>query len=119
MSDKLRIEYQKSHAFRVIHADGAYGGTSPRLQLFIAFYSERFPLPKVLTYEADADGAPQAEIVAERESKEGVIREVEVGITMDITAAKGFITWLNERVLELEKKREQIIRVNRTEEITG
>src|SRR5689334_16135095 len=39
--NKLRIEYKKSNSFRVIHADGAYGGTSPRLQLFIAFYSER------------------------------------------------------------------------------
>ncbi len=108
-SDKLRIEYQKSHSFRVIHADGAYGGTSPRLQLFIAFYSERFPIPKVLTYEASDGGAPRQEIVAERESKEGVIREVEVGIMLDINAAKGFATWLNQQVAELEKRREVLL----------
>jgi hypothetical protein len=117
LSKKLRIEYQKSQSFRVIHSDGAYGGTSPRLQLFIAFYSERFPIPKVLTYETDAAGAPREEIVAERESKEGVIREVEVGITMDLNAAKGFAAWLNERVSELEKQREQIVGAGRTEEI--
>lgn len=105
----LRIEYQKSQSFRVIHADGAYGGTSPHLQLFIAFYSERFPIPKVLTYEVSASGAPEREIVAERESKEGVIREVEVGVTLDINAAKGFATWLAQEVAELEKRRDQIL----------
>jgi hypothetical protein len=118
VSNKLRIEYQKSQSFRVIHADGAYGGTSPRLQLFIAFYNERFPIPKVLTYETDAAGAPLEELVSERESKEGVIREVEVGITMDLNAAKGFAEWLNERVSELEKKRAELIRSNRVEEFT-
>ena len=107
--NKLRIEYQKSQSFRVIHADGAYGGTSPRLQLFIAFYNERFPIPKVLTYETSATGAPLGEITAERESKEGIIREVEVGVTLDITAAKSFLAWLTEQVAELEKRREHIL----------
>ena len=109
MPKKLRIEYKKSNSFRVIHADGVYGGTSPRLQLFIAFYSERFPIPQVLTYETTETGAPIKEVVSERESKEGVFREVEVGVTMDLNAAKGFATWLNEQIVELEKRREQIL----------
>lgn len=116
---KLRIEYKKSNSFRVIHADGAYGGTSPRLQLFIAFYSERFPIPQVLTYETSETGAPIKELVSERESKEGVFREVEVGVTMDINAAKGFATWLNEQITELEKRREQLLGTEKpTQEIT-
>src|SRR5437870_13056089 len=106
---KLRIEYQKSQSFRVIHADGAYGGTSPRLQLFVAFYSERFPIPKVLTYEMGVKGAPEHEILEERDSKEGIIREVEVGVMLDINAAKGFAAWLNQQVEALEKRREEIL----------
>jgi len=106
---QLRIEYKKSQSFRVIHADGAYGGTSPRLQLFLAFYSERFPIPQVLTYETSASGAPEREIIQERESKEGVFREVEVAVMMDLPAAKGFAAWLNEQVAALEKRREQIL----------
>jgi hypothetical protein len=110
--NKLRIEYKKSQCFRVIHADGAYGGTTPRLQLFIAFYNERFPIPQVLTYETSATGAPEREIITERESKEGFFREVEVGVTLDITAAKGFLSWLTEHVAELEKRRERILGSN-------
>jgi hypothetical protein len=119
-SDKLRIEYQKSHSFRVIHADGVYGGTSPRLQLFVAFYSERFPIPKVLTYETSSTGAPGHEVVDERASKEGIIREVEVGVTMDIAAARAFAAWISEKVAELEQRREQLLGAhdsNETEEI--
>jgi hypothetical protein len=107
--NKLRIEYKKSQSFRVIHADGAYGGTTPRLQLFIAFYNERFPIPQVLTYETSATGAPEREIISERESKEGIFREVEVGVTLDVTAAKGFLAWLTEHVSELEKTRERVL----------
>lgn len=103
----------------MIHADGVYGGTSPRLQLFVAFYSERFPIPQVLTYETSESGAPVQEIVTERESKEGVFREVEVGVMLDINAAKGFAAWLNEQVAELEKRRGQILGTeNITEQVS-
>jgi len=105
---KLRVEYLKSSAFRIIHADGALGGTSPRLELFITFYSERFPIPKVLTYEPTSTNSPGREIMEERESKEGIIREVEVGVMLDLPAAKAFASWLNEKVAELEKAREQV-----------
>jgi hypothetical protein len=108
-SDKIRIEYVKSHFFRLVRADGAIGGTSPRLELFITFYNERFPIPRVLTYEATPEGAPGEEIRSERESKEGIIREAEVGITMDLPTAKSFAFWINEKVAELEKTRERVL----------
>jgi hypothetical protein len=106
---KVRIEYVKSNAFRVVHADGAIGGTSPRLELFVTFYSERFPIPKVLVYQATADGAPGEELSAERESKAGIIREAEIGVTLDLPTAKSFAIWLNEKIVELENAREQIL----------
>jgi hypothetical protein len=108
-SDKLRVEYVKSNFFRVVRADGAMGGASPRLDLFITFYSERFPIPKVLVYERTPKGAPGEEIFSERESKEGIIREAEIGITMDLPTAKSFAVWLNDKVTELEEMRRRII----------
>jgi len=108
-SDKLRIEYVKSNFFRVVRADGAIGGTSPRLELFVTFYNERFPIPKVLVYNTTPDGAPADEVRSERESKEGVIREAEIGITMDLPTAKSFAVWINEKVAELEKTRARVL----------
>jgi hypothetical protein len=105
-SEKVRVEYVKSNLFRVSHVDGAFGGTSPRLELFISFYSERFPIPKVLTYEVSPAGMPGEEVIAERESKSGIIREVEAGVILDLPAARAFAVWLNDKVAELERARE-------------
>lgn len=105
---KVRIEYVRGNLFRVVHVDGAFGGTTPRLQLFIDFYSERFPIPRVLVYEASPEGAPLREIVEERESEEGIVRESEVGLVLDLPVAKVFSEWLNEKVAELERVRENL-----------
>jgi hypothetical protein len=113
--EKLRIEYIKSNFFRIVHADGAIGGTSPRLELFITFYSERFPIPKVLVYQKTPEGSPGEELTAERESKAGIIREAEVGVTLDLPTAKSLAVWLNEKIAELEKARERVILSNRRE----
>lgn len=108
-SKKLRIEYVKSQFFRVLHCDGAFGGTTPRLQLLITFYNERFPIPKVLTYDQTIAGAPGVEVLEERESKEGIIREVDVGVVLDLPAAKAFSAWLTAKISELETAREQVL----------
>jgi len=107
--DNIRIEYVKSSAFRVIRADGAIGGISPRLELFITFYNERFPIPKVLVFETTPEGAPGDEVMSERESKAGVIREAEVAISMDLPTAKSFVSWMNAKVAELEKTRTKVL----------
>jgi hypothetical protein len=39
----------------------------------------------------------------------GIIREAEVGITMDLPTAKSFAFWINEKVAELEKTRERVL----------
>ena len=93
----------------MIRADGAIGGISPRLELFVTFYNERFPIPKVLVYEATPEGAPGEEVSSERESKAGIIREAEIGVTMDIATAKSFASWLNEKITELESARARIL----------
>jgi hypothetical protein len=120
LQDKIRVEYIKSSCFRIVRADGAIGGTSPRLELFITFYSERFPIPKVLVYQATPEGGPGEELLEERETKSGIIREAEVGITMDLPTAKSFASWLNQKIAELEKTRARVLSPHtETEEIKG
>ena len=109
--EKLRVEFIKGNLFRVIHADGAFGGITPRLELFIAFYSERFPIPKVLTYEMSPEGIPTKELSSERESKEGVIRECEIGVVVDLPIAKSFLQWLTEKVAELEEAKARVVKI--------
>ncbi|HLW54414.1 MAG TPA: hypothetical protein VKW06_16380 [Candidatus Angelobacter sp.] len=41
------FHYVKSNYFRVIHADGMYGGLTPCGGIFFALYSDRQPLPEL------------------------------------------------------------------------
>jgi hypothetical protein len=42
------IHYLKTSGFREVACDGALGGPTPHGKLWLAFYTERFPLPRVM-----------------------------------------------------------------------
>ena len=44
----IDIHYMKTSDFREIACDGALGGPTPHGKLWLAFYSERYPLPRVM-----------------------------------------------------------------------
>ena len=67
-SDRVRFDYIKSAAFRVIHADGVVGGVTPRLDVHMDFWSERFPIPQQVVHAVNSDGTLGDEIKAERQT---------------------------------------------------
>lgn len=100
---KIKFNYIKSNQFRVVHADGVIGNGTPRNDLFIGFYSERIPLPDCLTYEVDEKGKLGNELLEEREIKsEGILREVEVGVVVDLNLAKALVLWLSNVIRQIE-----------------
>jgi hypothetical protein len=74
---------------------GCIGGISPRALVNISFYSERAAIP-LRTSIPIIDGKPGAEIVLE--SKPGLVRELEVDVTMDLNTALSFHIWLREKL---------------------
>jgi len=102
-SARIGFRYYKSNNFRVIHADGIFGGLTPRLSIFLSFYSERFPIPEVTVHTVGPDGKLAEELLSERQTKPEIIREVEAGVVMDLEVARSLIGWLTEKVGEVEK----------------
>ena len=98
----IDFHYIKSNSFRVVHADGVYGGPTPRGYIVVNFYSERAPIPQKITQELTPPGQLGEEIG--QEGKVGIVREVEVGVTIDISHAKSLIQWLQEKVDVIEKQ---------------
>ena len=96
---EIEFHYIKSNHYRVVHADGAYGGVTARGYLHVSFFNERRPIPRVITLIRD-EGSDQAreEIT---DTRSGVVREVEVGVLLDEQAATELIEWLNGKLLEL------------------
>ncbi|MGB7281488.1 MAG: hypothetical protein WBE13_04425 [Candidatus Acidiferrum sp.] len=98
----ISFHWIKSQFFRVIHADGAFGGLTPQGDIFLSVFNERAPLPDV-TVQAVENGQLGPEITEKRVGKEGIIRELEVGLVMDLRVAKSVRDWLQQRIEVLEQ----------------
>lgn len=102
VQSKVEFHYIKSNHFRVIHADGVYGGATPRGFIHMDFFSERSPIPRKVTQKVTTSGQLGEEIAAESERKEGIVREVEVGVMISLEQARSLTKWLEEKIQLLE-----------------
>ena len=96
VSKLIEFDYIKSTSFRVVYADGVWGGLTPRGLIAMSFFSERHPIPKKLVHEITDEGTLGKE--SSRESRAGIIREVDVEVLMDLAMAKSFRSWLDEKI---------------------
>ena len=53
----IAFDYIKGNFFRVIHADGVLGGSTPSGNIHMAFFSDRQPIPKREVYGLKPDGS--------------------------------------------------------------
>lgn len=100
---QIEFNYIKGNHFRIIHADGVMSNGTPRGDLFLGFYNERFPLPDSQTFEINEEGRIINEIMEKRKiNSKGIMREVEVGVTLDIEAAKVLVLSLSQLIRQVE-----------------
>jgi hypothetical protein len=97
---QVSFDYIKSNEFRVIHADGAHGGITPRGDAIqMAIYSERRPIPKRETYRLENGKLTDLQHV---DLRDAFVREVEVELLLSTEVAKSLAAWLNEKVQAIE-----------------
>jgi hypothetical protein len=99
---QLRFHYIKSASYRVVHVDGAHGGITPQGGIFAGIFSERLPIPLSVVHALKDDGSLGDEIMAERKSRDGVVREVEVGLEMNLHIAEQIHEWLGKKIEQLK-----------------
>jgi hypothetical protein len=99
---KLIFHYEKSNMFRVIHADGVHGGISPQLNIHMALFNERQPIPQQITHQVGDKGVIGSEDIGARVQKDGILREVEADVVLSIATAKAMVRWLSDRIAETE-----------------
>jgi hypothetical protein len=97
---EIKFKYMKSNFFRVIHADGAWGGVSPRGDIHMSFYNERGALPDSSTLTVSADSSEQSPEVAQ--SSGAIIREIECDVVLDLGTALSLSKWLDEKIKDLQ-----------------
>lgn len=96
----IAFDYLKSRDFRVIKVDGTVGSITPSGDIFIALYNERKAIPQRLVFSVEEDGNIGDEILSERVSRDGFVRELEIGASMSVETAENLVEWLNELIEE-------------------
>jgi hypothetical protein len=96
--NKIKINYVKTCDFREVACDGVLGGPTPQGKIWLSFYTERFPIPKVVEHSlVRGEGEGEFSIGGNPvviESREGVIRNMEFGVYMSLAAAEQLRDWL-------------------------
>jgi hypothetical protein len=95
----IKFFYLKSPNFRVVHVDGGLGGVTPRGLIHLAVYSERPAIPQTQTLAISPEGKLGEQLGAE--SKEGIVRDVDVDLMMTKQTAIEIRDWLDGRIKEL------------------
>jgi len=93
---KVTYHYLKTKNYRTFYADGIFGGLTSSGKIYFDLYIERKPTPKTIEHEITTDYKLGKEI--KREGKEGIIREIESGVIIDISTAEILSNWLNNRI---------------------
>lgn len=103
----VTFQWGKSAHFRVIHADGAYGGLTPYGGLFCCLYNDRLPIPDETVQPVGENGLLGPEVAEKTKISKGIQREVEACFLMNLNTAKALQQWLDERIKILEKLQEE------------
>jgi hypothetical protein len=101
---KLKVHFIKSNLFRTIHMDGAWAGLAPNFNINIAIYSERQPIPLQIVQPVAENGALGEDFREERVSRDGLVREVEANLILDLATAKSFIELLVKMTAAIEQR---------------
>lgn len=101
-SQALMFHYIKNPNFRVIHADGAIGGITPSKFIHFSLYSERPAIPQTITHKLNPDGTLGE--VTSSTGKQGMIREMDVDIIVNLEAARSLRDWLDQTIHALEEQ---------------
>jgi len=96
------VHFVKSSSFRVVHASGVWYGGDSQHNLHLTFFNERTPIPKKVVVNLNEQGMVVGEDLSKRESKEGVVREMEVDVVFSIPAAVEFYRTLGENLKSLK-----------------
>ncbi len=99
---KIRFHYQKTNQFRNVRIDGIFGGITATGNIQMDFFSERNPIPKALVFPISPAGVLGDEVEEDRQTKDGVVRDVEFSSVIDVDKAKALVSWLNDKIQAIE-----------------
>jgi hypothetical protein len=96
----IEFQYRKTESFRTYHLDGVIGGLTPGGMIYIEPFVERQPTPRKVQHKIVKQ---QLGSILESECENGVIRQIECGLIMDLRSAFILKNWLGEQLNRFNK----------------
>lgn len=93
------VDFIKSNLFRMVYAEGFLGGTTGEGNITLSFYNSRDAIPKRMRFQLDEEGNIQ---MVGRELRADQVREVEVGIIMNVESARALQSFLSDLIADVE-----------------
>jgi hypothetical protein len=91
----MRSSFTRSNFARVIHVDGAWGSITPFGLIYMALFSEHWPVPHEIAVGPNREGVVQeAAIEIPTHSQ----REIEVELMLSLQTATYLRDWLTEKL---------------------
>lgn len=98
---EIKQHFLKNKDFKTVKSDGVFGGVTPFGDINMVIFTDRLPIPDSITIEVDDKTGKITEIA--RESKQGIVKEVQFGIKFDLQVAKQTVDWLQDKINQLEE----------------
>jgi hypothetical protein len=96
----IDVSYIKSGNYREAGCDGAVGGPTPNGKVWIGFYTERLPVPRVVRHQLKATDDPEEfqldtdHAPTPVEGRSGIVRNLEFGLYLTPDTAEELHRWL-------------------------
>ena len=99
-SERIKFKYVIPDHITDKFVNGVFGGTTPRQEIHMHFFSERNPIPKAFTLEVNEKDKSLKEIDIIKGGD--VVRLIQASIIMNLTTAVSIRNWLDDRINSLE-----------------
>lgn len=108
LTKEINIHFIKTSSYRSYHVDGAYGGLTPKGDIYCEFFIDRNVTPQTIVHEIEEDGrlGDSKKVIG----KDGFVRQIECGIVFDVNTANALKNWLEDKIKEFEKKKKLLKR---------
>lgn len=98
--------FTKANDYRVIAANGVWGGVTPRGDVKVDFFVESLSLPESVSHLVKADDKLGDELSRSPKDRP-FVREIQVGVILSIHQAESIGRWLMSKGAEFKKLQEK------------
>ncbi|MBW1925403.1 MAG: hypothetical protein JRF59_09100 [Deltaproteobacteria bacterium] len=98
---QFRIKYVHPDNLRDFYINGAWGGITPRHEIYMHVYSERQAIPKDHTFKIMPDDSLKEQKLS---TGADVVRLIQASLVMDIHTATSLRDWLDKMIHAIQQR---------------